>query len=408
MIKVGITGQSGFIGSHLFNTLSLYPESYTRIAFEDAYFNKPEKLHSFVHQCDVVVHLAAVNRHAEPEVIYETNLSLVKQLIEACEVTDSKPHILFSSSTQEEKDNPYGKSKKEGRELLETWAIKNNARFSGLVIPNVFGPFGLPFYNSVVATFCHQLTHGEKPEIHVNGQLKLIFVGDLIAEFLKLISNSYQPSAFSHQLKADSRQPTADSRQPITNSRQMKADSRQLSAKITIPPTTERKVTDILRILKSYKSTYFENGIIPALKDHFEINLFNTFRSYINLKEFNPVLLKSNNEDRGTFVETIKTCLGGQFSFSTTKHGITRGNHFHTRKIERFAVIKGKARIQLRRIGTEEVLDFYLSGDEPSYVDMPVWYTHNITNISNDELYTLFWINEFYDPNDSDTFFEKV
>jgi UDP-2-acetamido-2,6-beta-L-arabino-hexul-4-ose reductase len=115
-----------------------------------------------------------------------------------------------------------------------------------------------------------------------------------------------------------------------------------------------------------------------------------------------------NTDDRGTFVETIKSNLGGQVSFSTTKPGITRGNHFHTRKIERFAVIKGKARIQLRRIGTDNILNFDLDGNHPSYVDMPIWYTHNITNVGNDELYTIFWINEFFDPDDSDTFFEKV
>jgi UDP-2-acetamido-2,6-beta-L-arabino-hexul-4-ose reductase len=121
-----------------------------------------------------------------------------------------------------------------------------------------------------------------------------------------------------------------------------------------------------------------------------------------------PVKLKMNTDDRGSFFETIKTQLGGQVSFSTTKVGITRGNHFHTRKIERFAVIKGKARIQLRRIGTSEVLNFDLDGNEPSYVDMPVWYTHNITNTGNEDLYTIFWINEFYDPADPDTYFENV
>jgi UDP-2-acetamido-2,6-beta-L-arabino-hexul-4-ose reductase len=121
-----------------------------------------------------------------------------------------------------------------------------------------------------------------------------------------------------------------------------------------------------------------------------------------------PVKLTMNTDDRGTFVETIKSGLGGQVSFSTTKPGITRGNHFHTRKIERFAVIKGKARIQLRRIGTDKVMNFELDGNEPAYVDMPIWYTHNITNVGNEELYTIFWINEFFDPNDMDTFFEKV
>ena len=144
MIKIGITGQAGFIGTHLFNTLGLYPDKFERIPFEDEFFQDESKLNAFVAQCDVIVHLAAMNRHNDPEVLYQTNINLVKQLIAACESTNSIPHILFSSSTQEERDNRYGQSKKEGRELLEQWAIRNNAVFTGLVIPNVFGPFGNP------------------------------------------------------------------------------------------------------------------------------------------------------------------------------------------------------------------------------------------------------------------------
>ena len=152
MLKVGITGQVGFVGSHLFNALGLFPEKYERVSFEDAFFQDDEKLKEFVSTCDTIVHLAAMNRHNDPEMIYQTNIRLVKQLIKACEATHSTPHILFSSSIQEERDNLYGKSKKEGRELLEQWALKNNAQFTGFVIPNVFGPFGHPYYNSVVAT----------------------------------------------------------------------------------------------------------------------------------------------------------------------------------------------------------------------------------------------------------------
>ena len=118
--------------------------------------------------------------------------------------------------------------------------------------------------------------------------------------------------------------------------------------------------------------------------------------------------MKKNTDNRGCFVETVKTSIGGQFSFSTTHPGITRGDHFHTRKIERFTVISGKAVIELRRIGTTEILHFELDGEQPAFVDMPVWYTHNITNVGSEELLTLFWINEFFDPTDPDTFFEKV
>ena len=157
MIKVGITGQTGFIGTHLYNYLGLMKDEVIRIPFRDDFFSDQGKLEAFVKQCDAIVHLAALNRHNDPQTIYETNIGLVKKLIAALESTGSKPHILFSSSTQEERDNIFGKSKREGRELLAQWAEKNDALFTGMVIPNVFGPFGNPYYNSVVATFSHQL-----------------------------------------------------------------------------------------------------------------------------------------------------------------------------------------------------------------------------------------------------------
>ena len=179
MTRVGITGQPGFVGTHLFNLLSLDPEHFTLVPFRDEIFGEPEELRSWVSQCDAIVHLAAMNRHNEPEQIYRTNIRLVKELIAAMVDTRSTPHVLFSSSTQEQYDNPYGRSKKEGRAMLVEWAEKAGAAFTGLVIPNVFGPFGHPYYNSVVATFSHQLTHGERPRIEVDKEMQLIYVGEL-------------------------------------------------------------------------------------------------------------------------------------------------------------------------------------------------------------------------------------
>jgi len=372
MIKIGITGQAGFIGSYLYNFLGLKQNEVTRIPFQDDFFSDGTRLESFVKQCDVIVHLAALNRHNDPQTIYNTNIGLVKKLITALENTGSKPHLLFSSSTQEERDNIFGKSKREGREMLTQWAERNGALFTGMVIPNVFGPFGNPYYNSVIATFSHQLTHDEEPEIEIDAQLKLIYIGDLVKEIYYIITHKLGNSEFK------------------------------------VPPTDEAKVTEILTLLQSFKALYLEKGILPDLTDPFENNLFNTFVCYIDHSKYFPFKLKNNLDDRGSFVETVKLHSGGQVSFSTTKPGITRGNHFHTRKAERFAVIKGKALIQLRRIGTERVLNFELDGNEPSYVDMPIWYTHNITNIGDGELYTIFWISEFFDPTDTDTYFEKV
>ncbi|MFZ0282477.1 MAG: NAD-dependent epimerase/dehydratase family protein [Bacteroidales bacterium] len=372
MLHIGITGQSGFIGSHLYNFFGLKKDEAVRIPFEDNYFEDTPKLEDFVKQCDVIIHLAALNRHNDPQTIYDTNILLIKKMIKALDSAGSRPHILFSSSTQEERDNMFGKSKKEGRELLAGWAKDNDAKFIGMIVPNVFGPFGNPYYNSVVATFSHQLTHNEEPKIEIDAHLKLIYIGELVELIWKAIKEK---------------------------------DSR---VEYRIPYTAEKKVTEILELIKLYKTEYSDKGVFPSLNNKFEINLFNTFRCYMDIAGHYPAKLVKNTDDRGTFVETIKSGLGGQVSFSTTKPGITRGNHFHTRKIERFAVIKGKARIQLRRIGTDKVINFELDGNEPSYVDMPIWYTHNITNVGNEDLYTIFWIKEFFDPDDPDTFFEKV
>ena len=178
--------------------------------------------------------------------------------------------------------------------------------------------------------------------------------------------------------------------------------------KLKLQHITELKVSQLLEILESYKISYFEKGEIPALDTSFRRNLFNTFFCYIDHATFFPFHLKLNTDERGSFVEIVKGNSGGQISFSTTVPRITRGNHFHTRKAERFAVIKGKARIDMRRIGTDKVLSFNLDGSRPSFVDMPIWFTHNITNVGDEELYTIFWISEHFNPDDPDTFFEKV
>ena len=387
MIKIGITGQTGFIGTHLFNTLGLNPGKFERIEFKAEYFQNEKELQAFVKSCDAIVHLAALNRHNEPEVIYNTNIGLVKQLIAACEVTKSTPHILFASSTQEERDNLYAKSKKEGRELLEQWALNNNAQFTGLIIPNVYGPFGHPYYNSVVATFCHQLTHNESPKIEVDGEVKLIYIGELVAIIVNDIVRT---------------QMTQIEQIPIQKIRDNQSNQR------AIPHTANIKVSALMAKLQQYKSNYFEKGEIPNLDTPFERNLWNTFLCYIDHESFFPFHLNLNTDNRGSFVEIVKLNSGGQVSFSTTAPGITRGNHFHTRKAERFAVIKGKANIELRRIGTDKVMTFELNGNQPCFVDMPIWHTHNIKNVGDEDLYTIFWINEHYDAIDQDTFFEKV
>ena len=241
-----------------------------------------------------------------------------------------------------------------------------------MIIPNVFGPFGLPNYNSVIATFCHKIARNETPEIDIDGDLKLIYVGELVDKIIQAIRNNDN----SHEL--------------------------------LIPYTAEAKVSKILSLLQYFRKSYQESREIPALQNDFEHKLFNTYRCYMDIASYFPKKFVQHKDTRGAFVEIARLGIPGQISFSTTLPGITRGNHFHTRKIERFAVIKGKALIQLRRIGTDEVLEFYLDGDDSAYVDMPIWYTHNIKNIGEDTLYTIFWINEAFDVNNPDTYFEIV
>lgn len=374
MINIGITGANGFIGSHLYNTILLQPDTFKVIPFEKAYFLNEEKLVQWVQQCDVIVHLAALNRHSDPQEIYQMNVGLVQKLVAALTKAQSKAHVLFSSSTQEDRNNTYGQSKKEGRALLKQWAQQSGGKATGLIIPNVFGPFGKPFYNSVVATFCHQLCHNQSPNIDIDASVKLIFIAELVQQIVDICLQK-------------------------TNS----------TPEQIIKPTAEIKVSDLLATLVTFKECYLDQGILPKLNHTFELQLFNTFRSYINLEQHFPVKYIQHTDNRGSFVELARLFQNGQVSFSTTHSGITRGNHFHTRKVERFAVIKGKAKIQLRKFNTEKVYEFEMDGDvQPAYVDMPIWFTHNITNVGTEDLYTVFWINEPYDAADPDTFMEVV
>ena len=223
------------------------------------------------------------NLQPSAQVIYNTNIDLVKKLVSSLSRTQSRAHVLMSSSTQEEQDNLYGKSKKEGRQLLEKWANAYNGHFTGLIIPNVFGPFGRPNYNSVVATFCQKLACNETPFVNANSNLQLIFVGELVEEILK---------AF-----------TSRSRDSTT---------------LTIAHSHECTVANLLELLQTYKQQYQDNGVIPLLSNAFEVNLFNTFRCYINIADHYPVKFVQNLDTRGSFVEVIRLNLGGQVSFSTT------------------------------------------------------------------------------------------
>ena len=370
-MKIGITGQNGFIGYHLIQTINYTLEDWSIVPFERSFLDDSKALDFFVSSCDVIVHLAGVNRALTDQEVYESNLQINNILKEALLSTNFKGYLLFASTAQENGNSLYGKAKKESREFLEKTINSLGGKFTGLIIPNVFGPFCKPNYNSFVATFCSKIISGESPEIIKDSSVPLLYVGNLVKQMLEVIKDPK-------------------------------------GTLIEIQPDLNIKVTEVLDLLNSFKVSYLDSNTIPSLQTHFELQLFNTFRSYLDLENRYPSLLEKNSDQRGFFSEIIRTDIGGQFSYSTTLPDITRGNHFHTRKIERFIVIGGKAKISLRKIGSTEVYEYLLDGENPSYVDMPIWYTHNITNIGSAPLITAFWINEPYNSEDADTYFENV
>jgi UDP-2-acetamido-2,6-beta-L-arabino-hexul-4-ose reductase len=370
-LRIGITGQNGFIGYHLTQTIKYQYGDYKLVPFQKSFFQEENTLAEFVSSCDVIVHLAGVNRAQTVQEVYDGNMQLANALKTALVATNFKGHLLFASSSQEKGDSVYGKAKKDARVLLEDAISTLGGIFTGLIIPNIFGPFCKPNYNSFVATFCSKIINHESPEVIQDANVSLLYVGNLVDQILEKIK---EPK----------------------------------DSLVKIKPDVEVKVTEVLRLINSFKVAYLDENTIPSLKSAFETQLFNTFRSYIDMDRINPVPIVQHADNRGFFSELIRTEIGGQFSYSTTLPGITRGNHFHTRKIERFMVIGGEAKISLRKIGSTEVHDYLLDGEKPSYVDMPIWYTHNITNIGSSPLITAFWINEPYNSEDADTYFENV
>ena len=372
-MNILITGNKGFIGQHLVNNLKYINSSnYEVLQFSKEDFKKPSLLDDKVKKSSVIVHLAGLNRHENQSEIYNVNVHISKELVSSMKRVGFKGKLIFTSSIQETLNNSYGKSKKDSRNLFIKESKLNGFRFSGLILPNVFGPFGKPNYNSFIPTFCQKICSEQKVEIIENTKVQLIYIGTVI----DLIINEIE--------------------------------SRDSDFEIQVNPEKNITVSEVKDILIGFKKEYIDNNTIPKLESDFELNLFNTFRSFINIQDFFPIRHKDNIDERGNFIEILRSNSKGQYSYSTTKPNITRGNHFHTKKIERFSVIKGKSIIQLRRIGTDEIIELKLSGDNPSYVDMPVWYTHNISNIGDEELITLFWINEPHDINNPDTYSEKV
>ena len=368
-MRIVISGHNGFIGGHLVRHILLIYSNAEIITLEKDDF-KSQNFNGKIQKSDLIFHLAGVNRANSEVEVFIKNQKLNTSLSVYLKNIKFSGKLFFSSSLQEDSSSLYGKAKKEARLEFERLSEELGFRFYFLKIPNVYGPFCKPNYNSFIATFSDKLIKNETPNIIQDNKVVLIYINDLIHSILQLLDDDL-PKIGSDVLQ-------------------------------------EFKVTEVLKKLMSFKQQYLEKGEFPELKTSFDLNLFNTFRSYIDLKTFYPKMHILHSDERGFFSELSRSESKGQSSISTTKPQITRGNHFHTRKIERFSVIKGKARIQLRKFLTNEIISFELDGKNPSFVDMPVWYTHNITNIGEDVLYTFFWTNEPFDENDPDTYMENV
>ncbi|MDI1343809.1 MAG: NAD-dependent epimerase/dehydratase family protein [Pseudolabrys sp.] len=369
--RVAVTGARGFLGRHLLDRLHRESDwQAVVIGRED--FSNTDRLQTLLQGCDFVVHCAGVNR-GEPAVVESANTELATRLVAALDLLPDKPQrLVYTSSVQERQDNPYGRGKRRAGEILAAWGSSHGVAVTSLVIPNVFGDGGRPNYNSVVATFCHQFTQGEEPKIIEDRKVPLVYVNRVVEQIIGCLQST-APSV-----------PTVE-----------------------VPPDAEIHVSEVLALLRRFRSVLLEQGAVPAFASRFELELYHTFRAYLGPTTF-EWRAQPRSDNRGTLFEVIKQVGAGQVFFSTTKPGVTRGNHYHTRKIEKFCVVQGEAVIRMRRIGTTEVLEYPVTGSAPAAIEMPVYFSHHIENTGPGELVTLFWTNEVFDAADPDTFMEDV
>lgn len=361
-MKIVVTGARGFLGWHLRCRLHAHSDHEMipigRENFDD--------LSEAVKHADAVIHVAGINRALDDEII-RGNVALAERVVNALERSTSRPRLVFANSIQAGNGSPYGTGKLKASELLERKSHELGLDYVDVLLPNLFGEHGRPGYNSFVATFCHEVAAGKEPHVNDN-TVELLHAQDAAQSLIDGLTG-----------------PT----------------------RIERPQGEKHRVSDVLDLLRAFDSVY-RSGDIPDLDSAFKVNLFNTYRSATFLDR-TPISLTKHDDPRGSFVETARVHGGGsQTSFSTTVPAVTRGEHFHLRKIERFVVLKGSARMSLRKLFTNDVVSFDVTGDERVAVDMPTLWAHNITNTGDDELLTLFWTDSVFDPEDPDTYTEPV
>jgi len=360
-MKVVVTGAEGFLGWHI--RCALHAEGHEtvgigRIGFWDS--DLPHK----IHDADAVVHAAGVNRGSDAEVV-EGNVALATRLAEVLGSAGAGQPLIYLNSSHIHRPTPYGESKLRAAEIL---AAASGNDFTDLVLPNIFGEFGRPFYNSVVSTFCHQIVNGLPLTINDDAPLVLMHAQDVADAILQVLSGGPRGrwELAGHE-------------------------------------TSVVGVADDLRLIENK----YGRNVLPKTESHHARALFNTLRSY-DIPRFNVHDLDPKVDNRGHLVEIVKTGSGGQLFVSWTKPGITRGNHYHRRKVERFVVLEGTARIRLRRMFSSDITEVNVSGDKPVSLDIPTLHTHEITNVGDSLLLTAFWTDEIFNPSAPETYAEVV
>lgn len=367
-MKIGVTGASGFLGWHLGVRFELEGHDVVRATRET--FTDPDMLRHFSTGLDVVVHAAGVNRSEDPKEIATANPGLAEQLGSALDAIGSTARVIYTNSIQSDAGTIYGNAKQAAADVLARRQARAGAGFVDLVLPHLFGEFGRPFYNSVVSTFAHALATGGEATVERDGRLELLHAQQVAVEILALLEG---PATGRHRLGG-----------------------------------RECSVGEVWDLLASQHARYVDESTIPLLADQHELRVFNTLRSQLYLNGHYPVAVTQHSDERGAFAELVRADGLGQTSVSTSKPGITRGDHYHLDKIERFVVIEGSARICVRRLGTNHVDVYDVTGDHPAIIDMPTLCTHNITNVGAQDLITVFWAGDHFDPGRPDTHASNV
>lgn len=397
-MNILITGAKGFVGRNLTENLKTIRDGKNRSRnltigeiYEYDIDTDPALLDSFCQKADFVFNLAGVNRPQNPEAFMQGNFGFASTLLDTLKKHNNTCPIMISSSIQAtcigRYDSDYGRSKKAGEELMFAYGEETGAKVLVYRFPNLFGKWCRPNYNSAVATFCNNIAN-DLP-IQVNDpsvQLELLYIDDLVDEMLDALEGKEHHCEFAGIETV------------------MTEGGRYCAAPVS-HKVTLGEIVDLLHSFKDQPQTLLMPEI-PA--GSFAKKLYSTYLSYLP-KEGAIFDLKMNCDDRGSFTELLKTVNCGQFSVNISKPGITKGQHWHNTKWEFFIVVSGKALIQQRKIGSEEVLNFEVSGEKIQAVHMLPGYTHNIINLSDtQDLVTVMWANEQFDPGKPDTFFEKV